>query len=389
MVLCLVDRPEARAAFLPLTHTRPVADLRVGILTLAEKWAFALKPDRTTFQCDALFAHRYAQPPKGEPVLFIESRLLPASFLVEAVMALKPGEGLKWNDEAIAVHDTSWVASTTVWKELPGAPPRIERLWDLLDHNPGEIAEDIERLDPPVGFLRDIHTAIYSPEKVYVDPTADVRGAVLDASAGPIYIGPKAVIQPGSMIQGPVAILEGATVNMGGKIRAGTTIGPYCKVGGEVSVSILWGYSNKAHDGFLGHALLGQWCNLGAGTDCSNLKNDYGQISAWSEAQGEYVPTGRQFLGLTMGDHSKAGIGTMFNTATVVGVSANLFGAGFPPKFVPSFSWGGAEGLVEFRLEKALEVAEHVMARRQVALSKEEKALLTDVFQRTAAQRGA
>jgi UDP-N-acetylglucosamine diphosphorylase/glucosamine-1-phosphate N-acetyltransferase len=233
--------------------------------------------------------------------------------------------------------------------------------------------------------ISDPYTRVYGIGHVFVEEGADIKASILNASAdGPIYIGKDAVVQEGSMIKGAFALCEGAYVNMGGKMRGDSTIGPHSKVGGEVSNSILFGYSNKGHDGFIGNTVIGEWCNLGADTNTSNLKNNYAEVKLWSYAKRAPEGTGQQFCGLMMGDHAKAGINTMFNTGTVAGVCANVFGGGFQPTHIPSFAWGTD---ATFQLEKAFEVAERVMARRKVALTDADKRLLKAVFDLTAIDR--
>ncbi|MCU0354028.1 MAG: glucose-1-phosphate thymidylyltransferase, partial [Cytophagales bacterium] len=229
----------------------------------------------------------------------------------------------------------------------------------------------------------DRHTVVYNPEQVFLEPGARVRACILNADTGPIYIGKDADIQEGSIIRGPFAIGTESVVALGAKLRGDITVGPYCKVGGEISNSVLFAHSNKGHEGYLGNSVLGEWCNLGADTNNSNLKNDYGTVKQWSYAHNDFVDTGRQFVGLVMGDHSKAGINTMFNTGTVVGVSANVFGGDFPPRHVPSFTWGGAAGLEVYRLDKALATAERVLARRNLPLTDTDRQILTHVFKLT------
>ncbi|MGB1307109.1 MAG: glucose-1-phosphate thymidylyltransferase, partial [Flavobacteriales bacterium] len=216
---------------------------------------------------------------------------------------------------------------------------------------------------------------------------AKVEHAILNASTGPIYVGKDAEIMEGSIVRGPLAMCENSVLKMGAKIYGATTLGPYCKVGGEVNNSVLLGYSNKGHDGFLGNSVLGEWCNLGADTNNSNLKNNYAEVKLWSYQSERFVNTGLQFCGLIMGDHSKCGINTMFNTGTVVGVSANVFGAGFPRNFVSSFSWGGSAGYMTYRLNKVFEVAEKVMQRRAIEFNQVEKDILTEVFELTKSYR--
>ena len=216
-----------------------------------------------------------------------------------------------------------------------------------------------------------------------MEPGAKIKAAILNAEAGPIYIGKNSEIQEGALIRGPFALCEGSTVNMGAKLRGDTTIGPFSKVGGEVSNSVIMGYANKGHDGFLGNSVIGEWCNMGADTNTSNLKNNYDNIKLWNHAQEKFIDTGNQFCGLMMGDHSKCGINTMFNTGTVVGVSANIFGSGFPRNFVPSFSWGGASGFTTYITKKAFGTAKLVMSRRNMEFDAQEAAILEHVFEET------
>ncbi|EIM78671.1 transferase hexapeptide repeat containing protein [Nitritalea halalkaliphila LW7] len=235
--------------------------------------------------------------------------------------------------------------------------------------------------------LLDPHTKVYAPENIFIAPGARVHAAVLNASTGPIYIGKDAEVQEGALIRGPFSMGEGSVVNMGAKVRGDTSLGPHCKIGGEVSNAVFFGYSNKGHDGFLGNAVIGEWCNLGADTNNSNLKNNYAPVKVWDYSKGRFTQTGLQFCGLLMGDHAKCGINTMFNTGTVVGVGANVFGAGFPRNFVPDFSWGGAAGLSTFTFSKFEETASVVMKRRGLDFDAVEKNILVHVFQLTAAYR--
>jgi UDP-N-acetylglucosamine diphosphorylase/glucosamine-1-phosphate N-acetyltransferase len=254
--------------------------------------------------------------------------------------------------------------------------------WDIFTYNAQEIRADF-KLISAIGKsheLNDVHTKVYHPENIFVEEGVTIRAAVLNAESGPIYLGRNSVIQEGALIKGPFSLGEGAHINMGGKMRGDSTIGPYCKVGGEISNAVLFGYSNKAHDGFIGNTVIGEWCNLGADTNTSNLKNNYGEVALYSYPENKYKQTGKQFCGLIMGDHSKCSINTMFNTGTMVGVSANIFGGGFPPKFIPSFSWGGAQGLERYELEKSFEVAEKVMSRRNIRFDETEKEIFKEIF---------
>ncbi|HYC85082.1 MAG TPA: glucose-1-phosphate thymidylyltransferase, partial [Chryseosolibacter sp.] len=233
----------------------------------------------------------------------------------------------------------------------------------------------------------DPHTVVYGPENLFIEEGVTLKAAVINAENGPVYLGKNSIVQEGALIRGAFALCEGGHLNMGAKVRGDTTIGPFSKVGGEISASVLFGYSNKAHDGFLGCSVLGEWCNLGADTNTSNLKNNYDHVKLWRHASGSFEDTGLQFCGLMMGDHSKSSINTMFNTGTVVDVSANVFGEGFPRNYIPSFAWGGSGGFTTYKIEKALETAERAMARRNVVLDKTEREILVAVYQMTAVTR--
>jgi UDP-N-acetylglucosamine diphosphorylase/glucosamine-1-phosphate N-acetyltransferase len=259
----------------------------------------------------------------------------------------------------------------------------------LFLRNGAEIRRDFAlltagRTSAPVG---DAHTIMYAPENIFIEEGVKIRAAILNAEEGPIYLGKNSQVHEGAIIKGPLALCEGSHVNVGAKMRGDNTIGPFSKVGGEVGNSILLGYSNKGHEGYLGNSVLGEWCNLGADTNTSNMKNNYAPVRLWSHAAKRFVDTGQTFCGLVMGDHAKAGINTMFNTGTVVGVGANIFGAGYPRNFVPSFSWGGASGFETFKLEKVGEVAERAMARRSVPYSAVEQSIMEEVFKQTADDR--
>ncbi len=272
--------------------------------------------------------------------------------------------------------------------EFEGDILKIEHTWDIFSKNGEAIADDYKlltegRQSEPIPS----NVNVINPEHIFIEKGAKLNFVTLNASNGPIYIGKDSEIMEGSVIRGPFALCDNATIKLGSKIYGPTTFGPYCKVGGEVNNSVLFGYSNKGHDGFLGNSVLGEWCNLGADTNNSNLKNNYAEVRLWDYQTGGFAKTGLQFCGLMMGDHSKCGINTMFNTGTVVGVSANIFGSGFPRNFVPSFSWGGSKGFVTYKTNKAFEVAEVVMARRNEAFTAMDKAILEHVFELTKSYR--
>jgi UDP-N-acetylglucosamine diphosphorylase/glucosamine-1-phosphate N-acetyltransferase len=375
----LFDEPSIRQSLMPLTFTRPVALIRVGILTIAEKWERYLN-SKPSFLTDSYLQKKFPLV-HGEVNYVINGAVIPTKDLWEEIKKLEKEETLVKGNMIIAFREKA------SQKYIPyhGKLTIIENLWDIFSENGKEIRSDLELIKKEKKWAKveDKHTIIYNPENVFVEENVKIRAAILNAEDGPIYIGKGAEIQEGSMIRGPFALCENSIINMGGKMRGDTTIGPYSKVGGEISNCVIFGYSNKAHDGFMGNSVLGEWCNLGADTNTSNLKNNYGTVQIYSYKNKGQINTGKQFCGLFMGDHSKAGINTMFNTGTVVGVGANIFGAGFPDKFIPSFTWGGVQGLETFRLDKAFEVAERAMARRKMPLTEEDKSILDFIFRNT------
>lgn len=385
----LFDGP-VRNSLLPFTFTRPVADIRVGIRTIREKWEAYLGSTTTTVTEDYL-TDLFPMVEMDANVL-INASFLPDEELVALIKALGPGEAVFTGDEVIAFYTTGDQEEVDLEsykvREYSGSALRIEHTWDIFSKNGEAIKADYEWLtrDRKSAPLSDTNTVI-AAENIFIEEGAKVECAILNASTGPIYIGKDAEIMEGSMIRGPFALGENSTVKMGAKIYGPTSTGPYCKIGGELNNVVLFGYSNKGHDGFLGNSVLGEWCNIGADSNNSNLKNNYTPVRLWDYDSGRFAHTGLQFCGLMMGDHSKCGINTMFNTGTVVGVSANIFGSGFPRNFIPSFSWGGAAGFTTFKPEKAFEAAEAMMQRRGLSLSEAEKQMLNEVFEQTAAWR--
>lgn len=374
-----------RNQLLPFTFTRPVADIRVGILTIREKWEKFLNTTTSTVTEDYL-SEKWPMVEMEENIM-INAAFLPTAELIEQIRNLQPGEAVFHEEDVVAFHayeeqDVEFAKCTAI--EMEGKAMVVEHTWDIFRLNGEAIAADFDLLtqDRKSQKLSSTNKMI-APENVFLEEGAKVECAILNASEGPIYIGADAEIMEGSIVRGPFALGEHATLKMGAKIYGGTTVGPHSKVGGEVSNSVIFGYSNKGHDGFLGNSVLGEWCNLGADTNTSNLKNNYAEVRLWDYASEKFAPTGLQFCGLMMGDHSKCGINTMFNTGTVVGVSANIFGAGFPRNFIPSFSWGGSGGTTTYKTVKAFEVAEKVMARRSIEFSEQDKAILDQVFDDT------
>lgn len=383
MSYTLFDDPAIRPNLMPFTLTRPVAAIRVGILTIAEKWARYLN-QIPYYDTESYLADKYPQSPKNE-TLYINGAVCPTQELAEAVLNLENNQALFYNDLFIA----GCQSSATQKINFSGPLSIICRPWDIFLQNGTQIRSDFElicqgRVSTPVD---DPHTIVYNAEQVFIEPGAKIKAAILNAEDGPIYIGSNTEVQEGSIIRGPFALCEGATINMGSKMRGDTTIGPYSKVGGEISNSVLFGYSNKGHEGFIGNTVIGEWCNLGADTNTSNMKNNYSMVRLYNMATSEYENSGLQFCGTMMGDHSKTSINSMLNTGTVIGVCSNVFGDGFPPKYIPSFAWGGAQGFEIFRIEKAFEIAEKAMARRNRVFTETDKAILSHIFEETVNKR--
>tara|TARA_B100000900_G_scaffold415959_1_gene448129 strand:+ start:1059 stop:2204 length:1146 start_codon:yes stop_codon:yes gene_type:complete len=370
-----------RESLFPLTHTRPISEIRIGILTIKEKWVHHIGSEPSTLTTNYLQA-KYPLQKEADNV-YINGGVSPNKALVEAIFQLADGEGLYSGDTLLAYRNAAHQKVS-----FNGEFTQIEKLWHIFQYNATELQADFDLLT--AGHisknLSDTNLVMGS-ENIFVAEGAKVEGAILNATTGPIYIGKNAEVMEGSIVRGPLAMCEHSVLKMGAKIYGATTLGPYCKVGGEVNNSVLIGYSNKGHDGFLGNSVLGEWCNIGADTNNSNLKNNYTEVRLWSEQAGCFEKTGLQFCGLIMGDHSKCGINTMFNTGTVVGVSSNIFGPGFPRNFVPSFAWGGSAGYSTYQLPKVFEVAEKVMARRGIAFDDKEKVILEQVFNLTSEQR--
>ncbi|AXP79484.1 hypothetical protein CJ739_386 [Mariniflexile rhizosphaerae] len=381
----LFDGP-SRNNLLPFTFTRPVADIRIGILTIREKWETFLDTTTTTITEDYL-SDKYPMVEMDENVM-INASYLPNLELVEMVKDLQENQAIFKGEDVMAFYskNTQEEVDFETYEaiEFNDDVIKIEYTWDIFSKNGEAIQEDFNlltygRRSQPIPFSNNVIAA----ENIFIEEGAKLEFTTLNATNGPIYIGKDAEIMEGSLVRGPLALCEGATLKMGTKIYGPTTIGPYSKVGGEVNNSVIFAYSNKGHDGFLGNSVLGEWCNLGADTNTSNLKNNYDEVRLWDYQTEGFAKTGLQFCGLMMGDHSKCGINTMFNTGTVIGVSANVFGSGFPRNFVPSFSWGGSAGFTVYLTKKAFEVAGVVMSRRHVEFTEQDKAILEHVFEET------
>jgi len=386
----LFDGP-ARKKLLPFTYTRPVADLRIGILTIREKWEKHLGSTTSTITEEYL-SEKFPMVEFEENVM-INASYIPTEILVEQVLDLQVNQALFDGDDIVAFYtkDTQEEIDFDTYEQLEVTAEgvfKIENNWDIFSKNHEAIQLDYDLItegrtsaEIPKG-VQTTHS-----ENIFIEEGAKINFCSLNASDGPIYIGKDAEIMEGALIRGPFALCEHASVKMGAKIYTGTTIGPYCKVGGEVTNSVLMAYSNKGHDGYLGNSVLGEWCNIGADSNNSNLKNNYEEVRLWDYETEGFAKTGLQFCGLMMGDHSKCGINTMFNTGTVIGVSVNIFGTGFPRNFVPSFSWGGASGFTTYKTNKAFQTAKLVMERRNIPFDGQEAAILEHIFEDSAKYR--
>jgi UDP-N-acetylglucosamine diphosphorylase/glucosamine-1-phosphate N-acetyltransferase len=375
-----------RNALLPFTFTRPVADIRVGILTIREKWEKYFGATTTTLTEEYLM-EKYPMV-EMEQNIMINASFLPNAKLVSLIQNLVTNQAVVFGEEIVAFHtnDTQEEVDFDQYDCVvyDGDLIQIENTWDIFSKNDRAIREDFElltadRVSQPIPKS----VNVIAPENIFIEAGAKLEFVTLNAATGPIYIGTNAEIMEGSVIRGPFALCESGRVKLATKVYGATTVGPHSVIGGEVNNSVLFGYSNKGHDGFLGNSVLGEWCNIGADSNNSNLKNNYEEVRLWSYETEGFAKTGLQFCGLMMGDHSKCGINTMFNTGTVVGVSANIFGAGFPRNFVPSYSWGGASGFTTYITSKAFQTAKIVMARRNVEFTEQDAAILTHVFEET------
>ncbi len=381
----LFDGP-SRNALLPFTFTRPVADIRIGILTIREKWEKYLGSTTTTLTEEYL-SEKFPMVELEENVM-INASYLPNPILVELISNLERNQAVFRGDEVIAFYtqESQEEVDFDTYEiiEFNADCLKVEHTWDIFAKNDAALREDFELLtEDRTSQSIPKSVNVISPSAIFIEEGAKLEFVTLNASTGPIYIGKNSEIMEGSVIRGPFALCEEAQVKLATKVYGATTVGPHCRIGGEVNNSVLFGYSNKGHDGFLGNSVLGEWCNIGADSNNSNLKNNYEEVKLWSYETENFAKTGLQFCGLMMGDHSKCGINTMFNTGTVVGVSANIFGSGFPRNFVPSFSWGGASGFVTYLTKKAFEVAKIVMDRRHVEFTEQDKAILEHVFEKS------
>jgi len=381
----LFDGP-VRNALLPFTFTRPVADILIGIMTIRQKWEARLGSTITTITEDYL-STKFPMVEMEENVM-INAAYLPNDTLAELVSDLKENQAIFKGDDVIAFFTTENQEEVDFDSyeiiQYNGDALTVEHTWDIFSKNDAAIREDFiylteDRKSQPIPKS----VNVIAPENVFIEEGAKLEFVTLNASTGPIYIGKNAEIMEGTVVRGPFALCENAQVKLNAKVYGATTVGPGSRIGGEVKNSILFANSNKGHDGFLGDSVLGEWCNIGADSNNSNLKNNYEEVKLWSYETEGFAKTGLQFCGLMMGDHSKCGINTMFNTGTVVGVSTNIFGSGFPRNFVPSFSWGGAGGFATYVTKKAFETAKLVMGRRNIDFDETESAILEHIFEET------
>jgi UDP-N-acetylglucosamine diphosphorylase/glucosamine-1-phosphate N-acetyltransferase len=377
----------SRKALKPFTYIRPVCDIRIGILTIREKWEKYLG-EKTSTLTEEYLSTKF-------PIEFTDSMILingsvcPTPKLVDIIKNLELNQVVICNDFIIAMHKSKegFISETedTDKIEVPQDFIKLNNIWDIYVLNDRAIREDFELItkNRQSKSLSSTNSVI-GVENIFVEEGAKIECASLNSTEGPIYIGKNAEIMEGSVVRGPFAMCDNAVLKLNAKIYGATTLGPYAKVGGELANVVIFGYSNKAHDGFIGHSVIGEWCNIGADTNASNLKNTYEEVRIWDIEKNTFVSTGQTFCGTFFGDHSKCGINVMFNTGTVVGLSSNIFGAGYQRNFIPSFAWGGTNvGLKLYDLDKALEVADRMMERREMVMSQEDKNILSHVFNLT------
>ena len=376
----------SRNSLLPLTYTRPVCDIRIGILTIREKWEKYLGEKTSTITEDYLSAKYPTE--QSEEMMLINGSICPTPKLLKAIKGLKVGQALVCQGNVVAMYKTKaqFLSEEDSTQEIEVEYDfiKINNTWDIFVLNDKALREDFElltqnRKSAPLSSTN----RVVGEQNIFVEEGAVVEFAILNAKEGPIYIGKDAEVMEGSVVRGPFAMCEHSVLKMASKIYGATTLGPYVKVGGEVSNVVIFGYSNKAHDGFIGNSVIGEWCNIGADTNASNLKNTYEEVRVWSIEKNTFVPTGQTFFGTIMGDHSKCGINTMFNTGTVIGVSSNIYGHGYQRNYIPSFAWGGTTGLKSYDMEKAIEVAEKMYQRRNVVMSQQDKEILRNVYTQT------
>lgn len=371
--------------FLPLTFTRPTAEMRCGILTFAERWQKLLEIQEISFITEDYLQEKFKKP-EGKESLFIVPNFLPSKTVLEQIKNLQQGEALVYENELLAARVNMESFSLNQIEKMTDITEELlffKQPTDLFTYNEKAIDFDFElltngRTSQP---LSETNGLLGNKEDLFIEEGAQIEFSTLNTKSGKIYIGKNAEVMEGCNLRGPIALCDDSKFNLGAKIYGATTIGPHSKVGGEVNNIVIFGYSNKGHDGFVGNSVIGEWCNLGADTNSSNLKNNYAEVKLWNYRLKRFANTGLQFAGLIMGDHSKTAINTQLNTGTVAGVAANIFKSGFPPNLIDNFSWGGMKGDEKFKLEKAYEVAEKAMARRKVPLTEADKDILKYIYE--------
>ena len=385
MDLVLYDDPEIKRSLLPLTFLRPVCDLRVGILSIREKWEKALSSESASL-VQGYLSEEFPSADTGDCIV-INGAVCPDDELLKALKSLETGTALVSHNTVLAYRLTSADPEQFHGAKkipYPGEPELVDKVWKIFLMAESQIRQDLSLIGLKGNAkIEDPHTVVYGGENLYIEEGADIKAAILNAESGPIYLGKNSRVYEGAIIHGPFALGEGSFVNIGSKIKGNVTTGPHCRIGGELYATSVQGYSNKGHEGFLGHSVIGQWCNIGADTNTSNLKNNYSSVKLWDFNTESFKDTGQQFCGLIMGDHSKCGINTMFNTGTTVGIGANLFGSGYPRNYIPSFAWGGAHGYMTHKLKKFFETADLAMARRNVEMTDGERKIIEHVYEST------
>lgn len=377
---------------LPLTFTKPVSEIRIGITTITEKWENYLGK-KLSFQTQPYLDKKY-KIQLTDDTIFINGKICPNEMLINEIKSLAINSGIKKGNTLVA-YRSNRSANLVIDDVISSAQEStsefisVNNVWDIFSKNGEAVKQDFERLTKnKISLpLSKSNIVIGDIKDIFLEEGAVVEASILNTKSGPVYIGKDAEIMEGSAIRGPFSLGEHSALKLCTKVYGPTTIGPHCKVGGEINNSVIFGFSNKAHDGFLGNSVIGEWCNLGADTNNSNLKNNYGNVKLFNYPHDKMMDSGLQFCGLIMGDHSKCGINTMFNTGTVVGVGANIFGGGFPPVHIPGFSWGGAEGMEEYKFDKMIETADRVYSRRNLTMSADEKQVLDTVFRNSAKYR--
>ena len=377
---------EVRDALLPFTYTRPVADIRIGILTIREKWEKRLGCTTTTLTEEYL-EEKFPMVEMDENIM-INASFLPTDELVDIIRDLKENEVILKDDETVAFFATSSQEvqdlDSYIQIEYQQDLLQIKNTWDIFSLNEEAIKQDFDFLTlgrKSADIPESVHC--FNKKDIFIEEGVELTVAILNANEGPIYIDKNAVVMEGCSVRGPFSLGENSVLKMGAKIYKGTTIGPYSTIGGEVKNAVIFGYSNKGHEGYLGNAVIGEWCNLGADTNNSNLKNNYSEVRLWSYETERFAKTGLQFCGLMMGDHSKCGINTMFNTGTVVGVSSNIYGGGFQRNFIPSFAWGGTGGFMTYNMNKVNETINAVVSRKGLEFNEQEEKIMNHIFEAT------